>query len=412
MARLEIIHGWFLIRTGDFLKFQKGRIMEYYILRSTHRQPEGIRHRRLLYGLCLVLLFIALGPACRPKTAAEPDPNTPGADHTRTVDSLGDGVAVTVNGVDITEGQVQALVKPELEKIAAKTAQLPPTLVEQYEKDFRQWALDKLITEHLLAEQVKKANIVVTEEEVLSRIRETAAAQKPPLSLQEYKQTIEDYGQSFDEHKDELRKQLAYWKLMDAGWAKQISITEEDARRYYSENVKRFETPEQVRASHILIKPKAADPNVDPNEAKTRAKAKAQDLLEQIKGGGDFAELAKAHSDCRSAASGGDLDFFSRGEMEAPFENAAFELKAGQVSDVVETTYGYHIIKVTDRKGVSVTPFEQVKDTIIDELTQKRRSELAKKYIESLKAKAAIVYPPGRKPRSPEPTFPGSSAGG
>ncbi len=386
--------------------------MEYQILRCTHRQQEGMRHRCLLYGLCLVLLFIAWGPACRRKAPAEPDPNVPSVAPTRAVDSLDDSVAVTVNGVDITESRVQALVKPELEKIAAQTSQLPRALVEQYEKDFRQWALDRLIGEHLLAEQVKKANIVVTEEEVLNHIRDTAAAQKPPLSLQEYAKTIEDCGQSFDEHKNELRKEMAYWKLIEAALGKPISVSEEDARRYYTENVKRFETPEQVRASHILIEPRATDPNVDPNEAKARAKARAQDLLDQIRGGGDFAELAKAHSDCRSAASGGDLGFFSRGEMEAPFEKAAFDSKVGQVSDVVETTYGYHIIRATGRKGASVTAFEQVKDTIIDELTQKKRSELAKKYIESLKAKATIVYPPGKKPKSAEPILPGSSAGG
>ncbi len=341
------------------------------------------RQRFLLFIFYVSLCFVAWGSACRPKAPAKPE-----------------NVAVTVNGVGITETEVQALVQPELDKIAAKAAQLPPEFAEQYEEQVRQWALEKLISEQLLDEQVKEAEINVTEEEVISQVREILADQQPPLSLEQYRERLKEIGRSFDEYKKEFRKQLGYQKLMEPQWADEINVTEDDARKYYSENPKQFEIPEQVRASHILIKPDISDPNIDPNEAKATAKAKAEDLLKQITEGADFAELAKTNSGCPSGAKGGDLGFFGKGQMVAPFEKAAFQLKPGQLSDIVETKYGYHIIKVTDRKDVSVVLFEQTRDEIIKGLVRKKQAEFIKEYIQSLKDKAHIVYPPGKEPES------------
>jgi parvulin-like peptidyl-prolyl isomerase len=136
-----------------------------------------------------------------------------------------------------------------------------------------------------------------------------------------------------------------------------------------------------------------ADPKTDPNEAKAKAKAKAKDLLQQIKDGADFTELAKAHSDCLSASKGGDLGFFPRGESTPQFEKVAFELEIGQISDIVETEYGCHIIKAMDQKDASVTSYEQAKDDIIKNLTEKKQQAFAEKYISSLKAQAKIVLP-------------------
>jgi len=248
-----------------------------------------------------------------------------------------------------------------------------------------------MIVERLLVEKVKASNIVVTEEEVIGRIKEMASQQQPPLSLEDFKALIEAYGQNFDETKQYIRRALTYQKLMEAQWAGKINVTADDAKKYYSENAPQLE---EIRASHILIKSDTADPDTDPNETEAKAEAKAQDLLKQIKAGADFAELAKANSACPSAAKGGDLGFFARGRMVPAFEKAAFELKVGQVSDIVKTRFGYHIIKLTDRKDT----FEQFKDEILKTLLQKRRSEFAMRYIELLKAGANIIYPPGKEP--------------
>jgi peptidyl-prolyl cis-trans isomerase C len=339
---------------------------------------------------CLAIFSAVFSLSCRPKSPEETDADKPTPNVTAESDA--DKIAVTVNGVDIAESEIEELIKPRLEMMARQAAQLPPAFAEQQKKELRQQALEQLISRHLLDERVKAENIVVGEEEVISALAKMFSTQEP-LSLEDLKKQIESRGQSFDEVKQQAQKGLAYRKVMEAQWAGKINVTEDDAKKYYDENPKRFETPEQIRASHILIKSELTDPNADPNEAKAKAKTKTQDLLEQIKGGADFAELAKAHSTCPSAPNGGDLDFFPRGQTTPPFEKAAFELEVGQISDIVETEYGYHIIKVTDHKDAGVTSFEQAKDNITGQLTREKQSAFADEYIESLKAAANIVYP-------------------
>jgi peptidyl-prolyl cis-trans isomerase C len=357
------------------------------------------------------IVFVMLLTAC--SLAAASGPNTPAiaaqaaaGEPNKPAETTVDSVAVTVNGVNINESQVEAQLKPQLAKVGA---QLPPTFVEQYKNQLRGQVLEGMIVEQLLDGKVKENNIIVTEEEVVGHLEKAAAQQN--LSLSDIKEMMEARGQSFDEAKQRIKKGMAYQKLMDTQWAGKINVTEDDAKKYYSENKTKFETPEQVRASHILIKPDTnqatagsaltSDPNADPNQAKAKAKAKAEDLLKQIKGGADFAELAKTNSDCPSAKRGGDLDFFGRGQMVPAFEKAAFALKAGQVSDVVETQFGYHIIKLTDHKDANTIPFEQAKDDIVKLLTQTKQADLAEEYIASLKANANIVYPPGKEPNAP-----------
>ncbi len=346
-----------------------------------NRFSKGKKQGFLGFIFYLSLSGMVLGLSCCSKKPPKADVNAPAVD-----------AVVTVNGFDITESNLKALIKPEIEKIKAKTANLPSEFIQQYEKQLTQWSLDKLISEHLLDEQVKQAKIVVTEEELLKRMGEIAAAQQPPLTLEEYQKKLEDYGQSFDAYKREFRRQMLYQKLLEPQWAGKLDVNEADAKQYYSDNLKEFDVPEQTRASHILIVPDTSQPDADPNQAKTMAKAKAEALLKQIREGADFAALAKANSACSSAANGGDLNFFARGQMVAPFDKAAFELQPGQISDVVETKFGYHIIKVTDRKEASKITFEEVKDRIIDKLKQQKQSDFVTEYIESLKDKAHIVY--------------------
>jgi len=310
-------------------------------------------------------------------------------------------VAVTVNGVNITEGQVQEKMKPQLERM---TKQMPPQFIEYYKKQLKQQALNAMIVEQLLDKKVKEANITVTEEEAAKQLQEMATQQN--LSMEDLKSLIEASGQNFDRVKQQIRKGLGYQKVMDAEFAGKVNIVEDDARKYYSENPGDFQTSEQVRASHILIKLDTSDPNIDPNQAKASARAKADDLLKQIKYGADFAKLAETNSKCPSAAKGGDLGFFGKGQMVKPFEEAAFGLKVGRISDIVETRFGYHIIKVTDRKEANTVSFEQAKDDILKSLAQKKKGELAMQYVESLKANAKIVYPAGKEPQAAGPTPP------
>jgi peptidyl-prolyl cis-trans isomerase C len=309
-------------------------------------------------------------------------------------------IAVTVNGIDITEEQVQKLIQPQLDRMAQQNQQLPPAFKETFEKQMRQQAVERLIVMQLLDKKVKEANIVVTDEELNQHIQRIASTQKTPISVEQLKTIVESQGFTFDQWKEEVRKQLAQLKLFKSQSPGEINITDEDAQKYYDENPKEFATQEKVRASHILIKPQTADANTQPTEEeKATAKTKAEGLLKQIKDGGDFAELAKANSDCPSSARGGDLNFFGKGQMVAPFEKAAFAMEIGNVSDIVETRFGYHIIKVTDRTPASTTTFDQAKAGIIQKLIQRKQTGIINQYIASIKAEANIVYPPGKEPK-------------
>ena len=131
--------------------------------------------------------------------------------------------------------------------------------------------------------------------------------------------------------------------------------------RYYNENIELYSTPEQIRASHILFK--------TAGKKDDEVKAKAEQVLKEVKAGGDFAALAKKYSeDEASAKQGGDLDFFPKGKMVPEFDEAAFKLNPGEVSDVVKTPTGFHIIKVTDKKPAATRPLDEVRPQIVDQL--------------------------------------------
>ena len=334
---------------------------------------------------CLLIASLACNLMADEEEKAAPKPENAG-------ETTADSVAVTVNDADITESQVDKEIKPQLERLTAQAAQMPPAFLEQYKTQIRQQALERMVVEKLLDQEVKQINLQVTDEEVMKKIEEMAAQQSPPLSMEDFKALIEAYGQSLEEVKERIRKGSSYQKIVEAQFEGKINITEEDAKKFYDENPKEFETPEQVRASHILIAIKPTDSN----DVKAEAKQKIEQLLKQVQNDADFAQLAKENSTCPSSEKGGDLGFFGKGQMVPAFEKVAFELKPGQVSDVVETRFGYHIIKVDDRKDASTKSFEEEKDGIINNLENKKKGEIAKLYIESLKAPAKIVYPLGK----------------
>ncbi|MCC4116231.1 SurA N-terminal domain-containing protein [Aromatoleum toluclasticum] len=167
----------------------------------------------------------------------------------------------------------------------------------------------------------------------------------------------------------------------------QVSVSDEAARKFYETNAERFSQPEERSARHILISA-AADASAD---AVTKANEKAAGILKQLRADPKrFAELAKAESqDPGSASRGGDLGFFGRGAMVKPFEDAVFSLGKGQVSEVVRSDFGFHIIEVTDIKPAHARPFDEVKGEIVEEL---KRQEASKKFAEQAEVFSNTVY--------------------
>ncbi len=173
----------------------------------------------------------------------------------------------------------------------------------------------------------------------------------------------------FEQHKTDYKipeKRRIRYALVDTqALRNRISVTPQDVQRYYEENEQQYSTPEQVRASHILLKTEGKDD--------AAVKKQAEDLLAKIKAGADFAQLATKYSeDEASKTKGGDLDYFGKGQMVPEFEKVAFSLEPGQVSDVVKSQYGYHIIKVTDKKPATRRTLDEVRPQIEDQIKSER----------------------------------------
>ena len=168
---------------------------------------------------------------------------------------------------------------------------------------------------------------------------------------------------------------------------KMINITDRDIQEYYKAHKDEYTVPEKVRARHILIRvPKDA-----PDAQKEEARKRAEELLQRLRAGENFEKLAKEYSeDPGTKDRGGDLGYFSRGRMVKPFEDTAFSLEPGQISDVVETRYGFHIIKVEDKKPAEVLPLERVRERIRKKLHEDFRKAKVKELIDRAMEEAGV----------------------
>ena len=346
--------------------------------------------------MIVVVLVISAGifcVSCRQKPASE-GPDAQGADAEASQASAdantpNSNVVAIVNGFEITNELVESVLAPFMQPIIDKAQELPDGYLEQQRKNLREQVVEKVIIEHLFDEQVKKAGIEVTDEDMDDRIFVEAVSQKPEMTVEEYLEKVQAEGKTIEEFKASTKRQIAHDKLIEKEWADKLDVSDEEARAFFDENSARFQYQERIRASHILIAP---EKNGDADQAKAAARTKASQLLGQIRAGADFAELAKTHSSCSSSKNGGDLNYFARGQMVPAFEKAAFALERGKISDVVETQFGFHIIQVTDHNEPGPIPFAEVKGKIVEAISSDKQTNFIKAYIDMVKSAADIVY--------------------
>lgn len=299
-------------------------------------------------------------------------------------------VLATVNGIAITADQIEPMVQQWMAGFADRIAQWTPQYVEQRRKEKIRQLVDQLIVEHLLDQQAIAKGIVITDAQVDQAIAQMAGQMQPSISTAEYLAKVRQSGRDIGQLREQIKRQLAREQVCEDAVAGKLDVPDQEALDYYNTHKEQFQEPEQVRASHILLKP---DPSSkDPNQARAGLISKAEQLLAQIKAGADFSELARTHSQCPSASKDGDLGYFKRGEMEAAFEKMAFELPVGQVGGPVQTSYGVHIIKALDHRQAYQLTFDQAKDRIIQTLANQRRQQLLREYIDSLRSTAEIEY--------------------
>ncbi|MBW4083406.1 peptidylprolyl isomerase [Paenibacillus sp. S150] len=253
----------------------------------------------------------------------------------------------SVNGTDITK------------------AQLYDKLVEAGGEA----TLQNLITTTLVDQEAKKANITVTDADIDAEIEDLKTQFGGEDALNS---ALQQSSMTLDDLKKQMPLQVEIRKLVEP----KVTVTEDDISQYYEDNKASFNQEEEVRASHILVE--------------TQEEADA--IVKQLADGADFATLAQEKStDTGSKDNGGDLDFFKKGDMVAEFSDAAFKLKVGETSGAVKTDYGYHIIKVTDRKEAHEYTLDEKKEEITKTLKAQKVSEMSSTWLQELTASAKIT---------------------
>jgi peptidyl-prolyl cis-trans isomerase C len=305
------------------------------------------------------------GQAASPVSAAKPVPA-----------QLPDVVA-RVNGEDVKKSELEMAIRSLEER--ARSA-VP---AEQRDAVYRQ-VLDRLIGFHLLVQEAKARKVVAPPWEVDSQVEQI---KKQFPSEDAFKQMLQSRGVTAEQLRSDTAQTIAVNVMLKAELEPKVAVTADAGKKFYDENKARFRQDDSVHASHILIRtPENADA-----AAKAKAKSQADGLLAQITKGGDFAGLAKQFSqDPGSAPNGGDLGFFSKGQMVPAFEQAAFGLKPGQTSGVVETPFGYHIIRVSETKAGRDLTYDEVKGQIDEYLKQQIRDQKSQEFVDQLRAKGKI----------------------
>jgi peptidyl-prolyl cis-trans isomerase C len=285
-------------------------------------------------------------------------------------------VVARVNGENVTKADFERMLKT----IESRAGQ--PIPADRRDEIVR-GALDQLITYTLLAQESKTRGIKIDDTEIEAKMAEL----KKQFPTQEaFDKALKERGMTLDSLRHDARVDLSVNKLMETEVSTVPGPSDADAKGFYDKNPNNFQEQESVRASHILIR---VDEKADA-ATKQKARAEIESVLKQVKAGGDFAKLAQEHSQDGSAAQGGDLNYFLKGQMVPAFDKVAFELKPGQVSDIVTTQFGYHIIKVTDHKQGRTVPYEEAQGKIKEFLTGQKKQEHADAFIEGLKKKSKI----------------------
>jgi peptidyl-prolyl cis-trans isomerase C len=254
---------------------------------------------------------------------------------------------------------------------------------EAQRMQFYRILLDDMIADRLIAK--RSIEHQVTEEALAGELERI---QKNFSSEEEMKKQIEASGQSLDKLKENVRTQLRQREWLDAQVKGKDTVAEAEAEEFYKTNPEKFKRPEQVRASHILVTV-AAD--AKPENVTEKEKA-AQAILERVKKGEDFATLASELSEDPSAKQNkGDLDFFSRDQMVQEFSDAAFSMKKDDVSAApVRSQFGYHIIKVTDRRESETIPLDKAKPQVLAFLQRQKKQKAVENFVKEMRASADV----------------------
>jgi parvulin-like peptidyl-prolyl isomerase len=291
-------------------------------------------------------------------------------------------VAAVVNGRSITVGEIdKQLKRPEMATFYDSAAKDPKML-----QQMRAGVLNSMVNRELLM-SAANSSTVITEADVKKGMDDFVAQQGGRPKIEEI---LKSRGMTWDSFEKDMRDGLRVQLFVERDLAKTVKVPEAEVRKAFDTAPDRFSTPETVRARHILL---AVKPDAKPEEVEA-LKKKADDLYTKAtKGGASFEQLATANSDDpASKTNGGDLGFFPRGTMVPDFEKVAFETAPGKVAAPIKTQFGFHIIKVEEKKAAEKADFEKVRGQIEQDLLLRERSKLLQTKLEEMRNSPQVEF--------------------
>ena len=285
----------------------------------------------------------------------------------------------SVNGKPISKSQYERELSVFQKRAAQKGRQLSDADLMTVKKRI----LENLIDGEVLYQQSQKEKVKVDDQAVNEQIE---AIKKRFPDEAAYKKALKGMEVSEKEIRVQIQRGQAINQLLDTNVRQKVTVTEEESKKYYDKNPNMFKQPEQAKASHILIK---VAPDAEKSK-KNQARKKIETIQKKIQKGEDFGILAKTYSEGAAAKSKGNLGYIERGYMANPFEDVAFSLNVGEVSGILETQSGYHLIKVTDKKPAGIIPYKEVLPMIERQLKKEKKKTETQSYIENLKKSAKI----------------------
>lgn len=288
-------------------------------------------------------------------------------------DLFEDKVIVRGEGFEITQNELDKTFEQRKAQLAAMGRSIPEGIRDQVEKEM----LDVLILKEMLLNKATAAD-----KEAARTAIEEQLARAPEGELQRQATLL---GVTLEELTAELNEQAIATQVVDRELKPKAMASTEAARTFYEENPAEFEAPERVRAAHVLLSTQTEGGTELSEEEKAGKLALAKEIVEKARNGDDFGALAKEFSDDPGSKDTGGEYTFPRGQMVKPFEDSAFSLAPGEVSDVVTTQFGYHVIKVLEKLPADMRKFEEVEANIKEYLTRQELQKLIQAYIQEIK---------------------------
>lgn len=292
-----------------------------------------------------------------------------------------DGIAAIINDDIITVTDVRDAIAPEIEQLARQYTGL--ALEQQIQAVYKR-ALTSLIDVNLQLARARGMNLRVSEEDITQQIE--TMKQQNQLADEQFLQLLKGRGLTLDLYKKQLYEGILVSKVVNAEVRSRLTVLDTELQAAYEAKQQQYQVAGGQTVSHILF----LFPPYLTEQEEQRLRAKAESVLQQVRNGGDFKALARQYSDGPSAETGGLLGTFKPGELLPGFEEAAAQLRPGEISDVVRTRVGFHIIRMEARQAASMRPFAEVQEELKSDILRDKTERKYQEWLESLRQQAYI----------------------